>query len=99
MPLYQYKCNDCETIDEENRPMDKANNIAICPRCARPMHKILSHCMFNMSNWGYNELPVGTSSLDRAATIKQNVKEYDEGRAGNNPSNPKEGRTKLIEHW
>jgi putative FmdB family regulatory protein len=34
MPLYEYRCANCETRFEVLRPMSQADNVVACPYCA-----------------------------------------------------------------
>ena len=39
MPLYEYRCPDCEITFEKLRPMSKADAPAICVRCGHAQTK------------------------------------------------------------
>ncbi len=36
MPLYEYRCDNCERRFELLRPMSQADSVAACPYCAAP---------------------------------------------------------------
>ncbi|MEZ5218421.1 MAG: zinc ribbon domain-containing protein [Ilumatobacteraceae bacterium] len=41
MPLYEYKCKDCDTVFEVRRPMAEANEATVCAE-GHPATRLLS---------------------------------------------------------
>ena len=33
MPLYDYRCDECQTVFEQRRAMAEADKVAVCPAC------------------------------------------------------------------
>lgn len=62
MPLYEFRCQDCEIIYEERRPFSRANELSICPAChGDHTSKVISMATF-IGNGSQMNQPTQTSS-------------------------------------
>jgi putative FmdB family regulatory protein len=42
MPLYEYRCPECDLKFEQLRPLSRADEEAACPRCQHESPRVLS---------------------------------------------------------
>lgn len=50
MPLYEYRCPDCDTTFEERRGFAQADDPLNCPECDSPkVKRLLSRVMISLS--------------------------------------------------
>jgi len=62
MPIYEYCCPKCNTKFEELRPLSKAGDKAICPKCQSQAERVPS-CFSAHSSGDFGEaLPIGGGS-------------------------------------
>ena len=42
MPIYEYKCPDCQLKFEMFRPLNQSSEAAACPRCQKSAERVMS---------------------------------------------------------
>jgi putative FmdB family regulatory protein len=51
MPIYEFKCRDCNRITEETMSIVQGLENYICPKCGGVTDKLMPHTNFNLSPW------------------------------------------------
>lgn len=51
MPIYEYKCRNCNKVFERFSILGKKNITQMCPHCNGVGDKIISISNFNMQHW------------------------------------------------
>jgi len=63
MPLYEYRCPECDVEFEQIRPLSQANEAAPCPRCHQPAkRKISTFASYTTGESGLSVPVAGTGS-------------------------------------
>ena len=65
--LYEYRCNECESIFEELVP--SGTKEFPCPECGRIARKIMSQCTFQLKGKGWSRDGYDKNKLSEAEKI------------------------------
>jgi len=54
MPVYEFRCANCDTVLDQERSITETNPHPDCPKCKTPMNRIYSApaVTFNGTGWG-----------------------------------------------
>lgn len=53
IPIYEYKCDNCETVKEEIHPIGKAPDEIECDECHKTRYRIISGSTFILKGGGW----------------------------------------------
>ena len=53
MAMYEFKCDDCKIIQEEEHPMKDAPSEATCVECGKTIKRYYSSCNFALKGGGW----------------------------------------------
>jgi putative FmdB family regulatory protein len=106
MPLYEYKCSDCEKVHEVIQKFSDAP-LEICPSCQGPLTKLMSMSSFSLKGTGWyttdykrSSAPAGAEDSSdakngtEASSDGKDVKAHSDGKDGKNTeASAKESKT------
>ncbi|MEO5969851.1 MAG: zinc ribbon domain-containing protein [Bdellovibrionia bacterium] len=106
MPLYEYKCSNCQKVHEEIQKFSDAP-LEICPSCQGPLTKLMSMSSFSLKGTGWyttdykrSSAPAGAEGSSEAKTGTEassdgkEVKASSDGKDGKNTeATAKESKT------
>ena len=61
MPMYEYRCNDCEHTFEARQKFSDAP-LSECPRCEGSVSKLISRTAFTLKGGGWYDQGYGNNS-------------------------------------
>lgn len=69
MPIYEYRCDECQQLFEEWCKHIEENNVAhSCPICRGQAHRIISNTSFALKGGGWYVTEYGSRKSDNAST-------------------------------
>lgn len=54
MPLYEYRCGDCDLATDRVLPHDQADEPGPCPSCNGPLARRFSRIAVKLEGWGFS---------------------------------------------
>lgn len=82
MPIYEYRCDACDTVFEEwHRHADDITEEP-CPKCQKTAHRLISNTSFVLKGGGWYVTEYGNRKAEAGAKDSPNVS------AGTSPSAP-----------
>ncbi len=77
MPIYEYKCSECNHSFESLQKLGDAP-LVICPNCGRPaLNKLVSAAAFHLKGSGWYETDFKDKKAKNNDNIKQKTKKTD----------------------
>jgi putative FmdB family regulatory protein len=93
MPLYEYKCSDCEKVHEVIQKFADAP-LEICPTCQGPLTKLISMSSFSLkgSGWYTTDYKKSSAPVGDAATDKSAAEATSDGKVNGNDKESKDSK-------
>lgn len=55
MPVYEYRCTDCEQHTDRILPHDRVDDPGACPSCDGELRRLFSRVGVKLQGWGFNQ--------------------------------------------